>query len=113
MLDAGQEEESGSGSSFELFDPSIAKFPKKMTELLLFGKTPQSTKSVDEFMSEIPMPGKKRKRVGRRRKNELTKEHRAIMGEINMLSAKKDFDTAWNLCEELIQKGIGRIWNCE
>ena len=92
-------------SSSELFHPSIAKFPKKMTELLLLGKTPQTARSVDEFMDEIPILGKKKRRGGRRRLNELSKEDRGIMGRINMLSAKKDFDAAWNLCEELIQKG--------
>ncbi|CAB4002203.1 general transcription factor 3C polypeptide 3-like [Paramuricea clavata] len=101
--DAGHEEECPDSSS-ELFHPSIAKFPKKMTELLLLGKTPQAEKSVDEFMDEIPILGRKKRRGGRRRMNELSKEHRVIMGRINMLYAKKDFDAAWNLCEELIQK---------
>jgi hypothetical protein len=95
-----------SDSSSELFNPSIAKFPKKMTELLLFGKTPQTTKSVDEFMDEIPILGKKKRSGGRRRMNELSKENKMIMGRINMLYVKKDFDAAWSLCEELIQKGI-------
>ena len=80
-----------------------------MTELLLLGKTPQTSKSVDEFMSEIPMAGRKRRRTGRRRLNELSKEHRAVMGRINMLYVKKEFDAAWNLCEELIQKGSGKV----
>lgn len=90
-------------SSSELFHPSIVRFPKKMTELLLMGQASQSAKSVDEFMDELPITGKKRKR--RRRMNELGREHRALMGKINMLYAKKQFDEAWNLCEELIQKG--------
>ncbi|XP_046844489.1 general transcription factor 3C polypeptide 3-like isoform X1 [Xenia sp. Carnegie-2017] len=89
-------------SSSELFHPSIVRFPKKMTELLLMGQASQSAKSVDEFMDELPIIGKKRKR--RRRMNELGREHRALMGKINMLYAKKQFDEAWNLCEELIQK---------
>ena len=103
--DTGHEEECPDSTS-ELFHPSIAKFPKKMTELLLLGKTPQTVKSVDEFMDEIPILGRKKRRGGRRRMNELSKEHRVIMGRINMLYAKKNFDAAWNLCEELIQKGI-------
>ena len=80
-----------------------------MTELLLLGKTPQTSKSVDEFMTEIPMAGRRKRRTGRRRMNELGKEHRVIMGRINMLYAKKDFDAAWNLCEELIQKGNRKL----
>ena len=103
VLDESNIEECPDSSS-ELFHPSIAKFPKKMTELLLLGKTPQTARSVDEFMNEIPVLGKKKRRKGRRRMNELSKENRVIMGRINMLYVKKDFDAAWNLCEELIQK---------
>ena len=92
-------------TSGELFHPSIANFPKKMTELLLLGKKPVPTKSVDEFMTEIPLGSKKKRRTGRRRLNELTDEQRQLMGEINMCFVRKDFDRAWNLCEELIKKG--------
>lgn len=76
-----------------------------MTELLLRGKSPQCSKSVDEFMDEIPLLSRKKQRGTRRRRlNELSKEDRCTMGKINMLYVKKDFDAAWNLCEELIKK---------
>ena len=91
-------------TSADLFHPSIAKFPRKMTELFLMGKQPRTSKSVDEFMTEIPL-GKKKKRTGRRRLNELTDEQRHIMGEVNLCYVRKDFDQAWNLCEDLIKTG--------
>ena len=98
-------QEDAENSSADIFHPSIAKFPKKMTELLLMGKQPPAAKSVDEFMDEIPLGGKRRRRVGRRRLNELSDKHRRVMGEINLCYVRKDFDKAWNLCEDLIKKG--------
>ena len=98
-------EEDGESSSADLFHPSISKFPKRMTELFLMGKDQPAPKSVDEFMDEIPFGQKKKKKFGRRRLNELSREQRTVMGEINMCYVRKDFDKAWNLCEELIQKG--------